>query len=256
MEGMDDPARPPAPSTELERLGADTGMDLSGMPQDLARQLATIGTEFRQLTLEYEFALREVETKIRILQDEFLHLHDYNPIEHISARLKTLDSLVAKARRRELPMDLGTWRQEILDIAGTRVTCSFRRDAYRVFELFVGRQDVEVVSVKDYMAHPKPNGYSSLHATVRVPVYLSTGVVLIPVEVQFRTVAMDFWASLDHKIKYKYDGEVPADVVHELREAAQAADDLDRRMESLHDRVHGQGPGRGPRPAIGPTLLA
>ncbi|WMY78798.1 GTP pyrophosphokinase family protein [Citricoccus sp. I39-566] len=248
---MDDSPRPPAPSTDLERLGAETGMDLSTMPAGLAQRLAAIGSDFRQLTLEYEFALREVETKMHILQDEFLHLHDYNPIEHVSTRLKTLDSLVAKSNRRELPMDLGVWRREILDIAGTRVTCSFRRDVYRVFELFTERQDVEVISVKDYIAQPKANGYSSLHATVRVPVYLSTGVVLIPVEIQFRTIAMDFWASLDHKIKYKYDGEVPADVVDELREAAQAADDLDRRMESLHDRVHGNVRGSG----SGPTLL-
>lgn len=242
LEGMDDSPEPTAPSTDLERLGSGTGMDLSTMPPDLARRLATIGADFRQLSLEYEFALREVETKMHILQDEFLHLHDYNPIEHVSTRLKTLDSLVAKANRRELPMDLDVWRREILDIAGTRVTCSFRRDVYRVFDLFTERQDVEVISVKDYIAQPKANGYSSLHATVRVPVYLSTGVILIPVEIQFRTIAMDFWASLDHKIKYKYDGEVPADVADELQEAAQAADDLDRRMENLHDRVHGSGP--------------
>lgn len=238
---MDDSPRPAetSRSTALERLSIDSGFGMGAVPEDVAQRLATVGSDYRQLSLEYEFAMREVETKLRILQDEFLHLHDYNPIEHVATRMKSLDSLVAKARRRGLAMDLNLWRQEIMDIAGTRVTCSFRRDVYRVFDLFTERQDVEVLTVKDYIAHPKPNGYSSLHATVRVPVYLSTGVVLIPVEIQFRTIAMDFWAALDHKIKYKYDGEVPDDVVDELKAAADAADDLDRRMERLHERVHG-----------------
>ncbi|WP_313817171.1 GTP pyrophosphokinase family protein [Citricoccus sp.] len=246
---MDDSPRRPAHTTDLERRGPggpDTALDLAALSPDLAQRLSAIGGEFQQLTLEYDFAMREVETKLRILQDEFLHLHDYNPIEHLATRMKSLDSLVAKAKRRGLPLDLDVWRQEITDIAGTRVTCSFRRDVYRLFELFTDRPDVELVQVKDYIAHPKTNGYTSLHATVRVPVYLSTGMVRIPVEIQFRTIAMDFWASLDHKIKYKYDGEVPADVAGELKEAAQSALDLDRRMERLHDRVHGDG---------GPTLL-
>jgi putative GTP pyrophosphokinase len=242
MEDMDDSPRRPASSTEIERHEPPHELDLTALPPDLAQRLSAIGAGFQQLTLEYEFGLREVETKMGILQDEFRHLHDYNPIEHLSTRIKSLDSLFAKAQRRGLPMDLDIWRREITDIAGTRVTCSFRRDVYRLFDLFTERPDVELMGVKDYIARPKPNGYSSLHATVRVPVYLSTGRVDIPVEIQFRTIAMDFWASLDHKIQYKYHGEAPADVAAELQRAAQAALDLDARMERLHDRVHGTGP--------------
>jgi len=193
---------------------------------------------FQRFLREYEFGMREVETKISILRDEFTHLHAYNPIEHVKSRLKTPDSIVEKVARKGIDADFEVIRREITDIAGVRVTCSFVSDVYRLFDLFTQQHDVTVRVVKDYIAHPKPNGYRSLHAIVEVPVFLSTGPVSIPVEVQFRTIAMDFWASLEHKIHYKFSGQVPAHLVQSLTDAADAAGELDVRMERLHREAH------------------
>lgn len=193
---------------------------------------------FQRFLREYEFGMREVETKISILRDEFTHMHAYNPIEHVKSRLKSPDSIVEKVARRGIDADFDSIRSVITDIAGVRVTCSFISDVYLLFNLFTQQDDVTVRIVKDYIAHPKPNGYRSLHAIVEVPVFLSTGPVSIPVEVQFRTIAMDFWASLEHKIHYKFDGRVPSHLVQSLTDAADAAEELDQRMERLHREAH------------------
>ncbi|MBN7793749.1 GTP pyrophosphokinase family protein [Microbacterium esteraromaticum] len=200
-----------------------------------ARQLRD---EFQRFLREYEFGMREIETKISILQDEFTHMHAYNPIEHVKSRLKSPDSIVEKVARRGIEADFPSIRREITDIAGVRVTCSFVSDVYRLFDLLTAQDDVTVRIVKDYIAGPKPNGYRSLHAIVEVPVFLSTGTVSVPVEVQFRTIAMDFWASLEHKIHYKFSGRVPGHLVQSLTEAADAAGELDDRMERLHREAH------------------
>src|SRR5690606_27671864 len=126
-------------------------------------------------------------TKISILQDEFTHVHDYNPIEHVSSRVKTFDSIVAKAQRKGVALDLESLREEILDIAGLRLTCSFTRDVYRLYTLLTDQPDVTVVETKDYIRSPKPNGYRSLHAIITTPVHLSSGPIEVPVEIQFRT---------------------------------------------------------------------
>ena len=206
--------------------------------------------------LEYEFGLREILTKIEILRDEFLQIHDYNPIEHVSSRVKSADSIVAKVARKGLTRhgefpDLDVVREHLTDIAGVRVTCSFVSDAYRLFDLLTGQEDVAVRTVKDYIKSPKANGYSSLHAIVEIPVFLSTGRIDIPVEVQFRTIAMDFWASLEHKIHYKYEGNVPDDLVAELRAAADTASTLDAMMERLHRELHGSREALQMEPPVG-----
>ncbi|MFS2243202.1 GTP pyrophosphokinase family protein [Microbacterium sp. OR16] len=193
---------------------------------------------FQRFLREYEFGMREVETKISILRDEFTHMHAYNPIEHVKSRVKTPDSIVEKVARKGIDADFEVIRREITDIAGVRVTCSFVSDVYRLFDLLTQQDDVTVRRVKDYIAEPKANGYRSLHAIVEVPVFLSTGPVAIPVEVQFRTIAMDFWASLEHKIHYKFAGRVPAHLVQSLTDAAGAAGELDLRMERLHREAH------------------
>ncbi|QMU96974.1 GTP pyrophosphokinase family protein [Microbacterium esteraromaticum] len=193
---------------------------------------------FQRFLREYEFGMREVETKISILRDEFTHMHAYNPIEHVKSRLKSPDSIVEKVARKGIDADFEVIRREITDIAGVRVTCSFVSDVYRLFDLLTQQDDVTVRAVKDYIAQPKENGYRSLHAIVEVPVFLSTGPVLIPVEVQFRTIAMDFWASLEHKIHYKFAGRVPGHLVQSLTDAAEAAGELDVRMERLHREAH------------------
>jgi putative GTP pyrophosphokinase len=233
-----------SPDDEPIRLVPDLPDDsITVSPQHVRR----VQQELQRFMLGYEFGLREIETKISILSDEFLHMHDYNPIEHVSSRVKSADSLLGKVARKGLPRDLDAIREHVKDIAGVRVTCSFVNDAYRIFDLLTRQEDVTVVEVKDYIATPKPNGYKSLHAIVEVPVFLSTGRQDVPVEVQFRTIAMDFWASLEHKIHYKYDGQVPADLVDELRQAAVTAEALDGRMESLHREL------RGPRDVAPPV---
>ena len=203
----------------------------------LARELRD---EMQQFLNEYRFGMREIETKLEILRDDFEHQHSHNPIEHLSSRVKSVDSLIEKIQRRGVTPTFENIRNEITDIAGVRVTCSFVSDAYRLFELLSGQDDIGVLLVKDYIANPKDNGYKSLHAIVTVPVFLPRGTVEVPVEVQFRTIAMDFWASLEHKIYYKYDKQVPQQLLDELREAAFTASDLDARMERLHHQVHGE----------------
>jgi putative GTP pyrophosphokinase len=200
--------------------------------------LSGLGPELRLLLLQYEFGLREVETKIAILRDEFLHMHDYNPIEHVSSRVKSPESVRRKVERRNLERSLDGVRQ-LTDIAGVRITCSFVADAYRIFALLTAQDDITTRRVSDYIAEPKANGYQSLHAIVEVPVFLSSGPVRVPVEIQLRSIAMDFWASLEHKIYYKYDGEVPDALLRELKEAADTANELDSRMERLHRELHG-----------------
>ncbi len=221
-----DPATTPA-QDQLSQLGATSG--------DLAR----VRADFTRFMMEFKFGMDEIETKISILQEEFTHLHDYNPIEHVLTRLKTPESILDKVRRRGLDPSFDAIRDNITDIAGVRVTCSFVRDVYHVYEMLSSQPDVEVLEVKDYIARPKPNGYRSLHSLVRIPVHLSDRIVPVTVELQLRTVAMDFWASLEHKIYYKYRDSVPKDLLSQLQDAAATAADLDDRMEQLHVRTHG-----------------
>ncbi|WP_457100397.1 GTP pyrophosphokinase [Microbacterium sp. P5_E9] len=210
-------------------------------------QLRALSDQMQRFLLEYRFGMQEVETKVGILRDELQHMHDYNPIEHVSSRVKSPDSIVGKVARKGIDPDFDTIRERITDIAGVRVTCSFVTDVYRLFDLLTAQDDVTVRRVKDYIAQPKPNGYQSLHAVVEVPVFLSTGRVIVPVEVQFRTIAMDFWASLEHKIYYKYDNQVPDRLVAELKDAADSAAALDHRMERLHRELHGPRTSRAQR---------
>lgn len=217
---------------------------LSSSPGDLAR----VRADFTRFMMEYKFGMDEIETKISILQEEFTHLHDYNPIEHVLTRLKTPESILEKIRRRGLNPSFEAIRDHITDIAGVRVTCSFVRDVYNVYEMLSSQTDIEVLQVKDYIAQPKPNGYRSLHALVRVPVHLSDRIVPVTVELQLRTVAMDFWASLEHKIYYKYRDSVPEDLLVQLQDAAATASDLDERMGRLHLQTHGE--------FVGPSVAA
>ncbi|GAA0036301.1 GTP pyrophosphokinase [Brevibacterium metallidurans] len=190
------------------------------------------------MLMHHQFAIDEMLTKVSILREEFLHLHRYNPIEHISSRVKTPRSLIEKITRRGLPLEIDAITANITDIAGIRITCSFIADTYRVLETLTSQNDVRIIEIKDYIAHPKPNGYKSLHAILEIPVFLTGGPVPIICEVQVRTIAMDFWASLEHKIHYKFSGDVPERLVEELTRAAAAAGDLDRKMEQLHAEVH------------------
>ncbi len=186
----------------------------------------------------YRGALEEMLTKIKILKEEFEIVHDYSPIEHVSSRMKSPESIMAKVDLRGLQRDFTIIRDNIFDIAGIRITCSFISDIYTLADMLTNQKDVKVLQVKDYVARPKPNGYKSLHLILSVPVFLSDRVEEVPVELQIRTVAMDFWASLEHKIYYKFDRDVPTHIVAELKQAAEVASNLDRKMESLRTEVN------------------
>lgn len=194
---------------------------------------------FTRMMMEYQFAIDEVLTKVTILREEFLHLKKYNPIEHVTSRVKSADSILRKMSRKGVAPTISAIRESIQDIAGIRITCSFIADTYRMLEALGSQDDLTILEVEDYIANPKPNGYKSLHVLIEIPVFLSEGPVRVPVEVQIRTIAMDFWATLEHKIFYKYEGVVPEHLVAELTAAAHAAEDLDHRMEQLHRQVHG-----------------
>ena len=212
-----------------------THLTTDGVP--LPAEIGPRVREFRHLMMCYKFGIDEVMTKITVLRDEFRHVHDDNPIEHLGSRLKSLDSIVAKARRKGIPLTPEGVRENMFDVAGVRVTCAFVSDIYRVRDLLVGQRDLTVLEERDYIAHPKSNGYKSLHLIVQVPVFMSDRVEPVTVEIQIRTIAMDFWASLEHKIYYKYGKEIPASLLAELKDAADVADALDVKMEHLHNAV-------------------
>ncbi len=192
---------------------------------------------WKEVTLIYNAALRQVETKMEILNDEFQHVHQYNPIEHIKARIKTPESIVKKLKRGGYESTIDNMVEHINDIAGIRIICSFTSDIYRIADMIRKQRDIEVIAVKDYITFPKASGYKSYHMIVTVPVYLSDRTVDTKVEIQIRTVAMDFWASLEHKIHYKFEGDAPEYIKAELIECAKMVSDLDARMLSLNDEV-------------------
>src|SRR5690625_1834335 len=194
--------------------------------------------EISKFVMPYQFAIDEINTKINILREEFTHLHDYNPIEHVSSRLKSVESIAKKISRKKIDFSLDSIKQEIKDIAGVRITCSFRSDIYKIKEMLESQQDIEVLELKDYFKNPKSNGYQSLHMIIEIPIFLSDRVEYIPVEIQIRTIAMDFWASLEHKIFYKYNKDIPQRIVDELKETATIATELDIKMEQLNKEIN------------------
>ena len=192
---------------------------------------------WQEVTLVYNAALKQINTKLEILNDEFQHVHRYNPIEHIKSRMKTSESIVKKLKRYGYESTIENMVKYINDIAGIRVICSFTSDIYRIADMIRNQNDIKVISVKDYMKHPKASGYKSYHMLVTVPVFLSDRIVEVKVEIQIRTIAMDFWASLEHKINYKFEGNAPQHIKTELVECARMVSDLDARMLSLNEEI-------------------
>ena len=187
--------------------------------------------------LLYNSALKEVGTKLEILNDEFQHIHQYNPIEHIKSRIKSPESIVRKLRNKGLESTIDNMVHYVNDIAGIRVICSFTSDIYRIAEMLSNQSDLKVLSVKDYIENPKESGYKSYHMIISVPIYLSDSVVDTKVEVQIRTVAMDFWASLEHKMNYKFEKNAPEHIKRQLYECAQMVSVLDDMMLSLNEEI-------------------
>lgn len=208
----------------------DGPVDPRALLRDVQKQMASF-------LMEYKFALDEVETKISILREEFELVHDYSPIEHVKARLKSVESLVAKIERLAIARDVDTIRAQVRDIAGIRVTCAFVEDTYSFARMLTQQQDLRVLQIKDYIAEPKANGYRSLHLIIDLPVFLSDRTVRVPVEVQIRTIAMDFWASVEHQIYYKYGKQVPEHLGGTLSQIATTAADLDAQMGRLREEI-------------------
>ena len=194
-------------------------------------------TSWTEVILVYNAALKEIGTKLEILSDEFQHVHRYNPIEHIKSRIKTSESIVKKLKRHGYESTIENMVQYVNDIAGIRVVCSFTSDIYRIAEMLGNQNDIKILSIKDYIKNPKDSGYKSYHMLVSIPIFLSDRVVDTKVEIQIRTVAMDFWASLEHKIRYKFEGNAPQHIKTELVECAKMVSDLDARMLSLNEEI-------------------
>lgn len=193
--------------------------------------------EWKHVMLMYDSALREVNTKIEILNNEFKLAHQYNPIEHVTSRIKSPQSIAKKIRHNGRELTVENIVKYINDVAGIRIICSFTSDIYRIADLLAKQSDVQVLKVKDYIMCPKENGYTSYHMIVSVPIYLSNTMINTKVEVQIRTIAMDFWASLEHKIYYKFEGNAPERIRKELRECADIVAFLDQKMLSINEEV-------------------
>ena len=194
---------------------------------------------FELLMSYYQCAIMEIETKFRVLDQEYSLSYDQNPIEGIKTRVKSYESIMRKIRVKDIPVTLESIEENIRDIAGVRVICSFPSDIYKLADSFLKQDDITLIERKDYIQHPKEGGYRSLHLIVSVPIFLQDGKRNMTVEVQLRTIAMDFWASLEHKVRYKKD--IPADkakyLEDEMLACAQISADLDMRMQNVRDVI-------------------
>ena len=206
---------------------------LEQMTTDFQRMM----DDFFTVQCRYSAAMKEVQTKLEILDDEFQMKHRRNPIHHIESRLKSIRSMMEKLSRKNQPVSMQSAVENLTDIAGIRVICSYVQDVYTVARLLTTQDDIRLIRTRDYIKTPKANGYRSLHLLVEVPVFLQEGRMMIPVEVQIRTIAMDFWASLEHSLRYKAAGHVPDDICEELHGVGEDIASLDEKMQSIHDRI-------------------
>lgn len=204
------------------------------------KEFIDLGDRFQALMMYYRCAIREITTKFEVLNEEFSTRNQRNPIEYITSRVKKPISIVEKLRRKNLPVSYESM-QELNDIAGVRVICSFIDDIYRVAELLSKQDDIKVLEIKDYIRNPKPNGYRSYHMIVEVPVFFSDCTRPIRVEVQIRTIAMDFWSSLEHELKYKKEIEDSEVISEELRLCAEKISETDENMLQIRKRIFKEG---------------
>jgi putative GTP pyrophosphokinase len=190
--------------------------------------------EMQQL---YNAAIQEIETKLNILNDEFKVRYMRNPIHHIESRLKSPQSILNKLKRRNFEINISSAKKNLNDIAGIRVVCCYIDDVYRVADMLLRQSDLKLVALKDYIKEPNYNGYRSLHLDIEVPIYLSEHTENVTVEVQLRTVAMDFWASLEHDLHYKSEKDVPSEVVAEMLQCADEIARIDRKMQEIYEKI-------------------
>ena len=192
---------------------------------------------FMVLMTQYRCAIMEVETKLKVLDAEFSQEYNRNPFESIKSRLKSPTSIAEKLKRKGYAVNAGNVEKYLKDVAGVRVICSFPDDIYRLAELLTRQDDIILLEKKDYIKNPKPNGYRSLHLILDIPIFLSNEKKHMKVEVQFRTIAMDFWASLEHKLKYKKNVENPEEIAGQLKLCADSIEDLDYQMQEIRNRI-------------------
>ncbi|MBP3620302.1 MAG: GTP pyrophosphokinase family protein [Lachnospiraceae bacterium] len=217
--------------------GTDISLDMLMNSENPEKALKNV-QPFMVLMMYYECAMMEIETKLKILNKEFALKHRRNPFESIKCRLKSPVSISEKMKKKGLELTIENIEDNLTDIAGVRVICSFPEDIYVLSELLSEQDDIDVVCVKDYIRNPKPNGYRSLHLIVEVPIFLSNEKRMMKVEVQFRTIAMDFWASLDHKLKYKKDNlKHPEIIAQELKKCADMSTAMDYKMQEIRNML-------------------
>lgn len=207
------------------------------IPADAGHVFIDQETEFRQMMMMYSCAIKEIKTKLQVLNDELSIKRQRNPIEFIKTRVKQPDSIASKLRRKGYPVTVQSGFENLSDVAGVRVICAFIDDIYKVADMLTAQDDIELIKRKDYIKNPKMNGYRSLHLIIEVPVFFSDHKEQIRVEVQIRTIAMDFWASLEHQLKYKKDIDDAESIMYELRACADVINRTDYHMQSLRDRI-------------------
>lgn len=224
---------------ETDQLGKDLEeMVRSQFSEKDMKELADRYTKpYRELMAYYRCAMMEVKTKFNVLNEELSLQYDHNPIETIKTRLKTPESILEKCKRRKIAVSVESIEENIFDIAGVRVICTFPSDIYRMADALIKQDDIRLINRKDYIKEPKSNGYRSLHLIVEIPIFLHDEKKLMKVEVQFRTISMDWWASLEHKIRYKKDYTLTDETIQELKICAEISAGLDRRMEQIYKSV-------------------
>ncbi|MGI6118176.1 MAG: GTP pyrophosphokinase [Bilifractor sp.] len=210
---------------------------IENMNIDQIEEFDEFRPEYQRLMMEYRCAIMEIETKLNVLNNEFAMSHNRNPIQTIKSRLKQPRSLLAKLKRKNLDVNMKNIEEHISDIAGVRIICSFPEDIYSIADLLLHQDDIRMLEIKDYIKHPKDSGYRSLHLIVEVPIFLSSGKKMRKVEIQCRTIAMDFWASVEHQLKYNKDLKNTEQITRELKECADIITSVDFRMQELRGKI-------------------
>ena len=210
----------------------------AAMDEETMQRAQTVSKEFAKLIVYYKCAMLEVQTRFTVLNEAYMLEHGRAPVSSIKTRLKTIPSIREKMERRNIPFSLEAMEQGLNDIAGVRVICAFPEDVNTMASAFLQQDDVLLLQKKDYITNPKPNGYRSLHLIIAIPVHLADGKRMTKVEIQIWTIAMDFWASLEHQLRYKRANEFTEEMARELYECAQLSAALDNRMDNLRRSVH------------------
>ena len=200
-------------------------------------QFLNNATKFYNLMMMYRCAIREIQTKLEVLDDEFSVENNRNPISFIKTRIKQPNSIYDKLQKMGYEFTTENIQTYLNDVAGVRIVCAFIDDIYMISDLITQQDDIKVIEIKDYIKNPKPSGYRSLHLIVQVPIFLQKNKKMVNVEVQFRTIAMDFWASLEHKIYYKFEGHAPEYISRDLRACAEIVSNLDAKMLQLNEAI-------------------